>query len=173
MNEDTSICHMVTTGAKIFGPVDVVYSRDIQGLCTRPYHNHKNGCPNFGKRKGKFSDFPACPPHAPYFPDEYETKVLVAVYEILFCEYMALMKLKHPDWTDCQLRNPLYWQGYFRTRFKSWVKANVPDDGYCAIFVPEALGVNVTETCSKLGIQLEWPPVDSVFMIALYAKELM
>lgn len=30
-----------------------------------------------------------------------------------------------------------------------------------------AMGVNVTETIEKIGIKLEWPPVDTTYQIAL------
>jgi len=33
--------------------------------------------------------------------------------------------------------------------------------------VPEAMGVNVTETMKRVGIELEWPPVNVAYQIAL------
>jgi hypothetical protein len=156
------VCEHVTTGTKVLGPVSIVYYEAVQNYCTDPYPGHKDGCPNFDHRKG-------CPPHAKYFPDVFcPDGCYLAVMDILFCEYLSLFKKQHPTWTDRQLRNPLYWQNYFRTRFKAWAESQVPD-GYKCIFVPEAMGVDVDTTCKDAGITLEWPPDTHVYMVAVYA----
>jgi hypothetical protein len=81
-----------------------------------------------------------------------------------------MMKGRHPEWNDRQCRNPIYWQGYFRKIFHAKALAFCNPQEQHLIFVPEAMGVDVTKTCLNAGITLEWPPMDDVFMIALYAK---
>lgn len=149
----------------LFYPVEVSINRAVQDLCAKPYPGHAHGCPNYGTKAG-------CPPTAPFFPDWYETTGGLAVMEIDFAEYRAMRQRQHPTWTDRQLRCPLYWQGHFRKIFKDWARQNAPP-GYAPVFTPEARGVDVTETCSKVGIQLEWPPTSKVYMVAVYAKRKM
>ena len=158
-----SVCDHVPLDIKIVTCVDVVGNRDMQCLCAAPYPNHKHGCPNYGKKDG-------CPPNIPYFPDVYDTEgVHLIAQDIQFGEYLRLFKIKHPTWTDRQLRNPLYWQTYFRARFRASVEHRKPD-GYDVLYTPEAMGVDVTATCKKAGINLEWPPTEHTFMVALYAR---
>ncbi len=38
---------------------------------------------------------------------------------------------------------------------------------YIITVVPEAMGVNVTETMKRVGIELEWPPVNVAYQIAM------
>ena len=80
------------------------------------------------------------------------------------------MRAKHPDWSKRQLECLLYWQGTARKKqkeqieiFKKWIN----DEEYIITTVPEAMGVNVTETMKRIGIELEWPPINVAYQIAL------
>ena len=147
---------------RLFDKVEISGNRAIQEFCTDAYEGHPQGCPNYGVKFG-------CPPSAKFFPDKYMMRGGLAVMEIDFAEYLALRKREHPGWTDRQCRCPLYWQGHFRKIFKDWAERHAPQ-GYEVVFTPEAMGVDVTDACSKVGIQLEWPPMNMVHMVAVYAK---
>jgi len=69
------------------------------------------------------------------------------------------MKLRHPQWSERQLRCCLYWQTGPRKKLAAKVTAFlVEHEDYVADFCPEAEGVNVTQTLRLSGINLEWPP---------------
>jgi hypothetical protein len=80
------------------------------------------------------------------------------------------MQEKHPDWSDRQLRCPLYWQGYLRKVMRDFVNS-VQIKGAEPVWIPEAMGVNVTETCRAAGIELEWPPMTKTYIVVLFAKK--
>ncbi len=136
-----------------------------RSLCTREYKNHKHGCPNYGKR-------PDCPPDAPMFDEVFDIKQ--PIYAI-FCtfdleQHVKKMREKHPQWTEAQLSNVLYWQGtarkHLRDNINSFV-ANYREEGYYVTTSPEAMGVNVTETLKRAGITLEWPAKEVVYKVAM------
>lgn len=141
-----------------------VIASSIRSLCLRPYPNHKKGCPNYGKKKG-------CPPNAPMFDSVYDlSKPIYAIFTVFdFKEHVERMKGKHPDWSKRQLECCLYWQGTARKNLKEQVKvfkSLAPDEKYNVTTAPEAMGVNVTETMKRAGIELEWPPVNVAYKIA-------
>ncbi len=147
------------------GPVKVVYQPGIiRGLCKHPYYKHSGGCPNFGKRVD-------CPPKADLFRDCYEEEAYILAIKFDFERYLELRRREHPDWTERALRNPRHWQNHLRceiSTFHETAKELLPE--LVVITNPEAMGVNLTETCALLGLTLEWPPVRSVFQINLLAK---
>lgn len=154
--------------------VEPVTGSDIRGLCTRPYHNHPRGCPNYGKRD-------TCPPAAPLFEDEFDTNYpIYALWaEFNIGDHMKNMKQRHPDWTEHQLRCCLYWQGtvrkYLKPKAMCWLNSYaartsrfiVDRQGVFYTTCPEAMGVNVTATMAKIGVKLEWPPRNITRMIYL------
>ena len=80
------------------------------------------------------------------------------------------MQQRHLDWTQRQLECCLYWQGKARKELKKEIalfKCAHPEfDIYTC---PEATGINITETMKKVGILLEWPPVNFTYQISLAA----
>ncbi len=138
----------------------------IRPLCRRPYLQHPKGCPNFGQRD-------ICPPQAPLLGDVLDLDSSVwAVYNVFpLAEHVCRMRLKHPDWSRAQLYCCLYWQGTARKQLRASIEAfllQLP----CAtpkhiVMCPEACGCNVTETMKRVGIELEWPPKQIVYQIAL------
>lgn len=151
----------------ILGPVKAAYHENVRKLCLRPYFDHPKGCPNYGRR----SD---CPPQANRFLEVFEDSVYVAAVIFNFEDYLNLKRAEHPDWTERALRNPRHWQGHLRSELKKFVSeklANNSDYGDTAILNPEAMGINVTQTCKSVGLLLEWPPQKIVCRVALIAQK--
>lgn len=144
--------------------VHPVIIRPVHNLCLRPYPNHKKGCPNYGKKKG-------CPPDVPIFDRFYDLlNPIYAIYNKFdFKGHVDRMKAKHPDWSKRQLECCLYWQGAARKKLKERIEIFGRFTGrrYVVNIVPEAMGVNVTETMKRVGIELEWPPVNVAYQIAM------
>jgi hypothetical protein len=142
----------------VFGPVVAVCDRAIRKLCAHPYPAHPKGCPNVARCTTKF------------FEDVFASRVYVASLRFDFKTYRDMMARKHPAWSDRQLRNPLYWQGYCRKKMRDYMKIVTPL-GWHALWIPEAMGVNVTATCAKAGIQLQWPPQEHTYIIVLLVQK--
>lgn len=168
MSRRTSIMSTKLEGIIEVNPVII---RPIHSMCLIPYPNHKKGCPNYGKKKG-------CPPGVLMFDRFYDlSKSIYAIYNKFdFKGYINRMREKHPDWSKRQLECCLYWQGTARKRLKERIEIfkkladciNLfPYGRYVVNTVPEAMGVNVTETMKRVGIELEWPPVNVAYQIAL------
>jgi predicted metal-binding protein len=131
-------------------------------LCRHPYPAHPKGCPNFGKKKG-------CPPQL-LFNKIFNTRktIFAIVNEFPIGQHIEKMRQKHPDWSERQLSCCLYWQGTARKKLRENV-ANFeliyPE--YTVSHCPEAMGVNLTETMKQVGVELEWPPRETAYQIAL------
>lgn len=152
-----------------FELVKPVIDKAIQRLCIKPYYNHKNGCPNFGKATG-------CPPRTPLLGKmlDLSQPVWAVWVDFNLSDHRARMRAKHPKWSRRQLECCLYWQKTAENLLKHLVV------NFCTekllfdqakrrldvLYRPEAYGVNVTATMKKIGIILEWPPVNIVRKIA-------
>ena len=137
----------------------------VRSYCQRPYPNHPQGCPNFGKRD-------TCPPKCPYLEDIYdESKGFWIVWvEFDFAGHCKKMKQKHPDWSKRQIECCLYWQGSVNKELKKEVREAMYNRGYGKwhiTYCPEAMGVDVTQTMKNIGVKLEWPPKNIVRKVAL------
>jgi len=139
----------------------------VHKLCLRPYPNHKKGCPNFGKKKD-------CPPGIPKFDVVYDlSKPVYAIYNGFdFKGHVDRMRERHPDWSRRRLECCLYWQGTARKKLKERIEifkniSLITMYDYVITAVPEAMGVDVTETMKRVGIELEWPPVNVAYQIAI------
>lgn len=151
----------------LLGPVDAVCNPKIQKMCLCPYFNHPKGCPNFGRRID-------CPPNAPFFPNIFEEEVYIAAVIFDFEGFLNIKRRQHPEWRETALRNPRHWQGHLRSELRKFVSEkllNGSNYGDAAIFNPEAMGVNVTETCKNVGLKLEWPPQKIVCRVALIGQK--
>ena len=100
--------------------VKPVIDESVLQLCTRPYYNHKKGCPNFGKRD-------TCPPKAPMLYNFFDTsKPILAVWQAFNLEsHRERMAVKHPKWSRRQLDCCLYWQGTVRKDLKRNIDYNL------------------------------------------------
>lgn len=151
-----------------FIEVRPVIDYSVRQLCVRPYPLHKKGCPNFRKKAG-------CPPECPKFGEVFDLSCkFFAIYNVFdFGRHVAVMKNKHPLWSERQLANCLYWQPKARKQLKQEIKIFLEDyPGYKVEMVPEAMGINVTATMKAVGIELEWPPRRTAHQVALAGMEL-
>lgn len=164
MKVEKEIDHIEREGL-FLGPVSVVCDKRMRAHCLDPYYKHPNGCPNWNYKEG-------CPPHVKYFPDIYLPEVFVATIRFNFAEYLSGRKETHPDWSDKALRNPRHWQGHVRSELHHFLAEELlhrPEMTGDVIFNPEAMGVNVFETCANAGLQLEHTPTNYVYNVALIA----
>lgn len=128
------------------------------GWCKLPYPGHPAGCPNFPKCIDEREDFKDLP----------TLKWFAIVTEFNLKEHAQRMKEKHPQWTEKQCRNVLYWQGKVRASLKRMSKEFAgPDD--IILDIPEACGVNVFLTMKNHGIELK-PRPDLVRKIMMVGK---
>ena len=142
---------------------NIVINKSVRMLCVRPYSNHPKGCPNYGKRA-------LCPPQVKTIDEIFSINkgFWVVWIDFNFSVHCKKMKRKHPHWTQRQIECCLYWQGTANKMLKEAVKNFLgSNDNWRPIFCPEAMGVNMTATMKKLGVELEWPPKNMVRKIAL------
>jgi hypothetical protein len=147
-----------------FLPVVPVIDKAVRGLCCRPYEGHPVGCPNF-------MHVDRCPPKAPLFCDVFDmASPFFAVWSTFqLGDHVRRMTAKHPEWTDRQQRCVLYWQGTARKKLKGEIAAFLeahPLD-WLIETTPEAFGCNVTATMKAVGIELHWPPTETVYHVAI------
>jgi len=154
--------------------VEPVIDKSVRLLCLRPYPGHKKGCPNFGKRD-------ICPPNCPLIDEVFDlSKPVVAVWTSFNLEsHRERMKSKHPNWSRRQLDCCLYWQGGVNKNLRRNVEYNLEryiffngEKNLIATYIPEAMGVNVTETMKNVGVILEWPPEKIVNKVAFVGVKL-
>jgi predicted metal-binding protein len=146
----------------MYKKVDPTINYKVRGLCRKPYHNHPKGCPNWGKDK--------CPPKLPRFENYFDIDEPIYFIWTKFNigEHIEKQREKHPDWTEPQLRNSRHWQGKARKKLKEEVqKFKNEHPEYEISYGPEAMGVDCTDTMKKLGIELEWPPNEWTYQIAM------
>jgi len=132
-------------------------------LCISPYPDHPNGCPNYGR----LGD---CPPNSPAVWRHFDAQLPLCL--VIYCfdlgRHMNVMKKRHPEWSDRQLRNCYYWQNGVRAGLKRECKRLCSSRGYDTFTLkPEAMGVNLFGTMRKFGIKLKRNPTDIVYKIAL------
>lgn len=151
-------------------PIDpekiVIDTRAMNGYwCTLPYPNHKNGCPNYGNKQG-------CPPLAHTFHDMIENPFYLVIQEFDLLAHVQKMKTRHPEWTERQCRNVLYWQKRVvkLLREKSWELARKKGGKYIVLEIPEANGVNVFKTCLNIGIELETFPQNIIRKVMIVGQ---
>lgn len=134
-----------------------------RSMCLRPYHNHPDGCPNYGIKKG-------CPPNIEMFDQIYDiSKDIFAIITVFdLAEHIKNKKIEHPDWTDFQLRNSRYWQGTDKRIHKIAIaEFNKMYPEFTVTKDPEALGVSLIETLKQINIELQFPTVDKVYRTSL------
>ena len=133
-------------------------------LCTKPYPGHPGGCPNFA------STHRLCPPYRPILAEILDaTKPIYAVWNIFnIGAHAARLKEKFPTWSERQLYCCLYWQPKARKELAEKIKLfNICVPGQTIVPIPEATGVNITETMANIGEMLEWPPRDKAYQVVL------
>lgn len=120
--------------------------------CRLPYPGHKKGCPNF----------PRCPnQHRDFLKIKQTYSSWYAVIEKFDVKgHAQTMKLLHPEWTERQCRNLLYWQGKIRSNLRRQAYPDYPNrpTDRIVLEIPEACGINVFETMALVGIQIDRHP---------------
>lgn len=103
-------------------------------------------------------NFPKCPESRPDFEEldgRYDWYVIIEEFDISSWE--AKQRLKHPEWTVRQLRNPRHWQKGVVKKLREathyWFNQL---DAEIMLDIPEASGVNLVRTMADIGITLEW-----------------
>lgn len=129
----------------------LVINDKARGWCKLPYPNHPKGCPNYINK-------PKCPPYAPFIEDIFDlsSPIYIVFSDFDLEKHVKYMKEKHPEWSDRQLRNVLYWQNKSRKQLRNRVivAMNLLKTT-ASTFAPEANGVNVYATCFLSGLKLE------------------
>ena len=154
----------------MFIKVNPIIDYSVRSLCIKPYYNHPKGCPNFNKKEG-------CPPGAKLFDKYFDLNYPVyAIYNVFdFKSHVEKMR-KNPkciSWSEHQLKCLLYWQPKARKKLLVGIKEFIKEFNikqkleYEMVTCPEAMGINITETMRNVGIELEWPPVNVTYQIAL------
>jgi len=129
--------------------------------CKLPYPNHPRGCPNF----------PQCPESQPNFIDIQNQYVWYAVLEEFdLVTHAEKMKRKHPNWSERQCRNLLYWQNSVVKRLKAKVQSYKSDESDIILEIPEASGINIFETLSQVGVILQRNHPNYIVKIMLLGK---
>lgn len=162
----TTIADLI--GEPVTRRVEVVVDHSVRGKCTLPYPGHPKGCPNFGK-KG------CCPPQAPMIERVINLAEPVWLLAVSFDlgAHVLRMGEKHPEWTERQRANLLYWQASVNKALLSSAIHIPVYDHLCGsprglidkvvVRIPEACGVDMTATFRNAGIDLEWPPKKTVW----------
>lgn len=150
----------------MYRQIEPVIDYSVRGLCSRPYEGHKKGCPNFGDPTKL-----RCPPQAPKIEDVIDLeKPIFAIYNRFdFAAHVARMYETKPGRTKRQAECCLYWQGTARKQLKGEIalfKQKHPADWWIST-TPEACGINVTATMKSIRVELEWPPVNFTYQVAL------
>ena len=135
----------------------LVITKKTKEWCALPYPGHKGkkpGCPNYygrcwncGRSKIRL------------LTKDIDTKrpIWIVYNEFNLKRHMTKMKRRHPDWSERQLRNVLYWQPRSFKGLDERIKIaldlikprpNIVSSG-------EGQGVNLYATCFHSGLKLE------------------
>lgn len=141
----------------IYKITDLRYSLRVRNWCSLPYPGHRKGCPNYRNATH-------CPDQIPFITNVLDiSKPMFIVHsEFDLAAHAARMKEKHPNWSERQCRNLLYWQGTSRKQLRDRVIKALCDwenEETTAInfitYCPEGMGVNVYSTARHAGLILE------------------
>lgn len=150
---------------------EIILDMRAREWCKMPYPGHPRGCPNWGKHRW-------CPPEAPFFDQYFDMgkNFLAVVAEFDMGTYIAGMRLKHPSWTNRQLRNPLYWQNTVRKILAmrlhclklNDLNTRVPNNPIRDwTLIPEAMGMHVIATMRPF-IPIRARVGDRVFKVGIF-----
>jgi hypothetical protein len=119
----------------------LVFDERIKDWCKFAYPGHKKGCPNYLS-----PNKPKCPHNTPmvYRFFDLHRGLYFVVERFSLLNHVKKMKAKHPQWTERQLRNVLYWQNRPKSALKEQAKNAM-----------ELLGADVYTTMRRHGLILE------------------
>jgi len=129
----------------------ILFKSSWAHYCKLSYPNHPKGCPMFNTRL-------TCPPQAPHVSKVLDMSQEMWIAYSLFDlkSHKEKMKQLHPQWTERQCQNVLYWQGTSRKQARqiaAALQAALSLD--IAIECPEGMGVNVYATMAIHKVPLE------------------
>ena len=105
---------------------------------------------------GKRAD---CPSQAAYYEDIVQPPYYLIIREFDLQAQAEAMRERHPTWSEKMCRNPRYWQKGLMKELMAEAQEflwQFPDGRI--LIRPEAHGINLFETCSLYGIELERNP---------------
>ncbi len=148
---------------------EVCMTYQPRSMCIRPYKDHKNGCPNFGK-------LPSCPPNNPCMYDQLfdVSDVYAVVTKFYLEEFFRKRREKRPDLPEGQIRNSRIWQPITKKEndyaISEFYMEHPELSNYVSTRLLECMGVDVVNTMKQVGIELKFPPGDVVYRISFVAK---
>ena len=103
---------------------------------------------------------------------DLDSPVFFITIKFDIASHTTKMKGAHPDWTNRQCRNLLYWQGSVRKELKNYTESLIAlsDVKLAVTYIPEAMGVDVFGTCANLEIPIERNPQHYVHKIAMLGR---
>ncbi|KKN09200.1 hypothetical protein LCGC14_1048950 [marine sediment metagenome] len=131
--------------------------------CLLPYPGHSKGCPNFGKRR-------TCPPMVPEVGHLFDLsgRMWFVFMPFDLGAQAAKMRGRHPEWSERQARNCLYWQGTVNKALRMYATFFASrQPGSIVTYCPEAMGVHVFDTAEAVGVPLERVPMRLVRKVAM------
>ena len=140
-----------------------------RSMCIRPYKNHKNGCPNFGK-------LPTCPPSIPCMYDQiFDVSDVYAIVTKFYLEgYFNKRREHRPDLAEGQIRNIRAWQPIAKKEndyaICEFYQENPDKKDYISTRLLECMGVDVISTMKEVGIEIRFPVEEYAYRIAFAAK---
>jgi len=101
-----------------------------------------------------------------------EPPLFIVVQNFDLEAHVKRMKERHPEWTDKQCQNLLYWQKSVVKKLKEKATAFLESqsDDLILLEVPEANGVDLFKTCENIGIFLERNPKKIVRKMMIIGK---
>lgn len=140
-----------------------------RSMCIRPYKNHANGCPNFGK-------LPTCPPNIPCMFDQIFdiSDVYAVVTKFYLEEYFNQRRERRPDLVEGQIRNIRIWQPIAIKEndyaISEFYRENPSKKDYVSTRLLECMGVDVINTMKEVGIEIKFPVKEYAYRIAFVGK---
>ena len=140
-----------------------------RSMCIRPYKNHKNGCPNYGR-------LPTCPPNIPCMYDQIFdiSDVYAITTRFNLEEYFAKRRSNRPDLPEGQIRNIRVWQPIAIKEndyaIRDFYQENPIKRDYVSTRLLECMGVDVIKTMKEVGITIKFPVEDYAYRVAFIAK---
>lgn len=148
----------------------IKFTKKTRLWCQLPYKNHKK-CPNYNKNL-------LCPPNSPYLSNivnDYNYFYLIYA-DFNFKQYKQGMGELHPNWTESQCGNLLYWQSQIKKLLKNKISQIINIKKYilgCGsgfgkkIYSMESVGIDVMSTLKNNNIVFELKPKSKVILVCL------
>ena len=140
-----------------------------RSMCIKPYNNHKNGCPNYGRLQ-------TCPPNIPCMYDQIFDvgDVYAVVTKFYLEEYFNKRRKNRPDLAEGQIRNIRVWQPIAIKEndyaISEFYKEYPNKNNYVSTRLLECMGVDVVNTMKEVGVFIKFPVEEFAYRIAFVAR---